>query len=99
MLDHTSGDSHFLAWIEFFEFSCDFIFRFLSDGTGIEDYNIGFLDIFCISKSAMGKYCFDPCTICIIHLATKDEDMELHVNGESKITNYELRITNYEYHY
>ncbi|MEI7563752.1 MAG: hypothetical protein WCJ39_09305, partial [bacterium] len=81
MLDHTSGDSNFLMRAEFFEFSCDFIFRFLSHGTRVENNNICFLDILCIRKSAMGKYCSNSCTISIVHLASKDENMEFHGNG------------------
>ena len=78
MLYHTSCYSYFLICSNCLKFPCNFIFGFLFDRTGIENYYICFFAIFCIRKSAVDEYCFYSCTICIVHLASKNKYMELH---------------------
>lgn len=79
VLDHTSGNSDFLVWSYHFEFSCDFVFSFLLDRTGMKNNNISFAKIFCIRKSTISQYCLYSCAVSIIHLATKDYNMKLHI--------------------
>lgn len=72
MLYHTTGDPDFLIRPDFFEFAGDFILSFLSDGAGIENNDIGILDIFCIRKSAVAQHRLNSCTIGIIHLTAEN---------------------------
>ena len=76
MLDHTAGESDFFFWWDVLEFSRDFIFRFLANGTGIEDDDISVFFGFTIGKSAVEEDGFDSGAVGVVHLEAESDDME-----------------------
>ena len=78
MLDHTSSNPNFFIFGNILQFSCDFIFGFLANGTSIKDDDVSFFFCFTIGKSAIEENCFDSGRVGVIHLASERDYVEFH---------------------